>query len=95
MFSFQENTMQFQILDVDYTLVDNRPVVRVFGKGKGGETICGFYENYAPYFYARGADVPRALEGDELVSRIEKTKRGLPLATLFCNLDITSSLLCL
>lgn len=71
--------MEFQILDVDYVLVDGRPVVRVFGKGRNGETVCGFHEGHLPYFYALGKDVEKTLEGDGLVSGIEKVKRALPM----------------
>lgn len=71
--------MEFQILDVDYVLVDGRPIIRVFGKDRNGETVCGFYENYTPYFYARGGNIEKTLEGEGLVSKIEKVKKTIPM----------------
>src|SRR4030043_289915 len=41
----------FQILDCDYIMLENSPVVRLFGKTKEGKTVCAFYKNYFPYFY--------------------------------------------
>lgn len=41
----------FQLFDVDYILVNGKPVVRLFGKTPKGKTVCIFYENFKPYFY--------------------------------------------
>jgi len=46
----------FQVLDCDYTLVDGRPVVRIFGKTKDQKTVCAFYKNFLPYFYIEPAE---------------------------------------
>jgi DNA polymerase I len=75
--------MLFQILDIDYTLVNERPVVRIFGKEGSGKTVCGFYEGhperYLPYFYVRcDSDLRDVLRGEMNVSRVEKVKRFLP-----------------
>ena len=43
--------MEFQILDVDYVLVDEKPVMRIFGKTEEGKVVCGFYDEFQPYFY--------------------------------------------
>ncbi len=43
--------LEFQLLDCDYVIVDNSPVVRIFGKTESGQTTCAFFENYYPYFY--------------------------------------------
>jgi len=43
--------MLVQILDVDYFLNGNRPVIRVFGKTEDGKAICGLVEGFKPYFY--------------------------------------------
>ncbi|MEE9323313.1 MAG: DNA-directed DNA polymerase [Candidatus Aenigmarchaeota archaeon] len=71
--------MLFQILDVDYTLVDEKPVIRIFGKGEKGETVCGFFENYEPYFYVMGKDVEDRVKNESNVVRIENVRRFLPL----------------
>jgi len=46
----------FQVFDCDYTLVDGRPVVRIFGKTKEQKTVCAFYKKFLPYFYIEPAD---------------------------------------
>ena len=71
--------MLFQILDVDYTLVDERPIIRIFGKGEKGETVCGFFENYEPYIYVMGEGVEDGIKDENNVVRIERVKRYLPL----------------
>ncbi len=71
--------MLFQILDVDYTLVDEKPIIRIFGKEEKGETVCGFFENYEPYFYVMGKEVEENVKNEGNVVRVEKVKRFLPL----------------
>ncbi|MGC8812092.1 MAG: DNA polymerase domain-containing protein [Candidatus Aenigmatarchaeota archaeon] len=41
----------FQVLDCDYIPLNNKPIVRVFGKTKEGKTVCAFYDKFLPYFY--------------------------------------------
>ncbi len=43
--------VRFQLIDTDYVTVDNKPVVRLFGKTDEGKTVCVFVKNYYPYFY--------------------------------------------
>jgi DNA polymerase I len=43
--------MELQILDCDYIMLSNKPVVRIFGRTQAGESICVFYEDFLPYFY--------------------------------------------
>ena len=69
--------MEIQILDVDYVLLDEKPIIRIFGKTADGETVCAFYEDYLPYFYVEGDGVDRFLEKEPQVIRIEKVKRNV------------------
>jgi DNA polymerase, archaea type len=46
--------MELQILDCDYVLVNNKPVIRLFCKNANGESICVFYDKFFPYFYLYG-----------------------------------------
>lgn len=69
--------MELQILDVDYVMVGERPVIRIFGKNSKGESVCCFYEGYKPYFYARGSGIEKMLEKEPQVISVEKVKRGL------------------
>lgn len=43
--------LEFQLLDCDYIMLDNSPVIRLFGIAKDGKSICAFYRGYYPYFY--------------------------------------------
>ncbi len=45
--------MLFQLLDADYMLNANKPIVRLFGKTEQGNSVCVFCEDFKPYFYAR------------------------------------------
>jgi DNA polymerase, archaea type len=47
---------KFQILDCDYFMNGNRPIVRLQGRNAEGKTVCAFYENFDPYFYIQPAD---------------------------------------
>ncbi len=65
--------MELQILDVDYVLVDEKPIIRIFGKNPEGVTVCGFYEGFSPYFYSNSEKVGKVLETDSGVVSIQKT----------------------
>jgi len=71
--------VEFQVLDVDYVLVNEKPVLRIFGKDAKGGTVCGFYEGFSPYFYALGPNVEERLSGNPQVAKIEKVSRCLPM----------------
>jgi DNA polymerase I len=71
--------MLLQILDVDYTLVNEKPIIRIFGKGERGETVCCFYEDFEPYFYAMGNAVEEQVKNETNVTRVERVKKFLPL----------------
>ena len=43
--------MEVQILDCDYIVVNNKPIVRIFGKTTEGKTVCVCHQNFLPYFY--------------------------------------------
>lgn len=66
--------MELQILDVDYIMVGERPVIRILGKDQEGQVVCGFYEGFLPYFYVEG-DVEKCLADNPLVLKIEKVQR--------------------
>ncbi len=71
--------MLFQILDVDYTMVDNRPIIRIFGKDEKARTVCVFYDNYQPYFYAMGEKIEEVMKGESNVVKVEGVERFLPI----------------
>ena len=47
--------MDFQILDADYEIVDSRPVIRLFGRGADGKSVCCFVPDFEPYFYLKAS----------------------------------------
>jgi len=74
----------FQLLDCDYIMLGDSPVVRLFGKTKEGKTVCAFYKNYFPYFYVlpkSKKDLRDFLEknfNDQIVS-LEDVEKFLPI----------------
>ncbi len=69
--------MEFQIFDVDYVVVDGRPIIRVFGKTINGESVCGFYENYLPYIYVDDEKALNILKNEPQVHKIKKVRRKI------------------
>ncbi|KKG07624.1 DNA-directed DNA polymerase [Methanosarcina sp. 2.H.A.1B.4] len=48
--------MDFQILDADYQIVnDSGPVIRLFGRGADGKSVCCFVPDFEPYFYLKAS----------------------------------------
>ncbi len=43
--------MEVQILDCDYIVLNNKPIVRLFGKTMEGKTVSVLYKDFLPYFY--------------------------------------------
>lgn len=65
--------MEMQIFDVDYTVMNEKPVIRIFGKGEEGKSICAFYEGFLPYFYVKEEKAASLMKEQAL--KIEKVKR--------------------
>lgn len=48
--------MDFQILDADYEVVnDSSPVIRLFGRGADGKSVCCLVPDFEPYFYLKAS----------------------------------------
>ena len=48
--------MDFQILDADYDVFnDSSPVIRLFGRGADGKSVCCFVPDFEPYFYLKAS----------------------------------------
>jgi len=78
--------LSFQLLDCDYMLVDNEPIVRLFGRSKDNKTICAFYKGYYPYFFVlpkqgMEEDIINFLQNKfkQLILRIESVQKFLPI----------------
>ncbi|MCS7106046.1 MAG: ribonuclease H-like domain-containing protein [Candidatus Aenigmarchaeota archaeon] len=59
----------FQVLDCDYVFLNNKPVIRIFGKTKENKTVCAFYEGFLPYFYV----LPKKNRENEFIEFMKKT----------------------
>lgn len=78
--------LSFQLIDCDYVLVNNLPVIRLFGKTKDNDTVCAFYNGFLPYFYVlpqegKQEDVIAFLQEKfkSLVAKIEEVEKFLPV----------------
>jgi DNA polymerase elongation subunit (family B) len=76
--------MELQILDCDYTLVNNKPIVRLFCKDIQGESICVFYDKFLPYFYLYGDESKYQEVIDQIKNKypnlkIEIVEKSLPI----------------
>ncbi|MEM5879455.1 MAG: DNA polymerase domain-containing protein [Candidatus Aenigmatarchaeota archaeon] len=76
----------FQLLDVDYIILENRPIIRLLGKTEEGKTVCAFYDGFYPYFYVLPkegmeekviAELKKQFNGD--IKNIEKVEKFLPI----------------
>lgn len=48
--------MDFQILDADYDVVnDSSPIIRLFGRGADGKSVCCLVPDFEPYFYLKAS----------------------------------------
>ncbi len=75
--------MELQILDADYILLNNKPIIRLFCKDIKGEPICVFYDKFLPYFYFHGDEskYPEIIEEikNKYDVKIEIVERVLPI----------------
>lgn len=67
--------MEIQLLDADYINVNNKPIVRLFGKQRNGKTACVFVNGFLPYFYVNRKD--KSLESNPEVLRVEAVKKKI------------------
>ena len=59
--------LDFQLLDCDYMMLNNLPVVRLFGKTADGKTVCAFYDKFKPYFYI----LPKSGEREKTIAELK------------------------
>ncbi|MFA4820337.1 MAG: DNA polymerase domain-containing protein [Candidatus Aenigmatarchaeota archaeon] len=65
--------IRFQLLDADYFLNGNKPVLRLFGRDDGGRAVCVLYDKMQPYFYVKCK--PENLNG--INAKVEEVKKFL------------------
>lgn len=79
--------INFQLLDCDYVLVGNNPVVRLFGITKDNKSVCAFHKGVMPYFYVLPKDENSKLElvgflkknFGSIVVDIKEVEKSLPM----------------
>lgn len=76
--------MKVCLLDCDYVVDGNKPVIRIFGVTHDGKSFLGLFRGFKPYFYARSSDPENAkgeiekLSGVERCEIVEKELNGSP-----------------
>jgi DNA polymerase I len=60
--------IDFQLLDCDYVMVNNSPVVRLFGKTIEGKSVCAFYDKFKPYFYI----LPKSGQEEKVIAELKE-----------------------
>jgi len=77
---------KFQLLDADYIMTDNKPVIRLFGRTDENKSITVFYDKFLPYFYILPADGKKSelketitKKYKDTVVKIETVERFLPI----------------
>ncbi|MDD4331352.1 MAG: DNA-directed DNA polymerase [Methanosarcinaceae archaeon] len=76
--------MDFQVLDVDYKVLNNQPVIRLFGRGADGRSVCCLVPGFEPYFYLRAEGdldtIGRLIKDTfEQVKKVEIVKKFEPV----------------
>lgn len=71
-------------LDIDYILVDGRPIIRMFGRTDDGKSVVAFDRTFEPYFYIesenpeKSAEKLREREPDSYsIEKVELTEKVL------------------
>lgn len=67
--------LKFYPIDVTYKIIDDKPVVMLFGKALGGHRVCVVDEDFEPYLYV----IPRNKEVADKISKIQVDDKGTPV----------------
>ena len=78
--------IRFFPLDVTYKVIDEKPVIHLFGRTADNKQICVLYDDFEPYFYVipkRGFDIAEQLKNFKLtrnnetysITRVETIKK--------------------
>ena len=76
--------LEFQLIDCDYIIVDNLPIIRLFGKTRENKTVCAFHEGFLPYFYVSPKNKEQTIaflkkNFNNLLVNIEEEEKFLPI----------------
>ncbi|PSH01472.1 MAG: hypothetical protein BRC26_03445, partial [Nanohaloarchaea archaeon QH_8_44_6] len=70
---------KIRVIDVDYRIEDNKPVVRIFGKTDEGENILLNDRDFRPYFYAIADGDTEELEDEIEEKEFSEDGQRLPV----------------
>ena len=74
--------LKFQVLDSDYFMNGQDPIIRLFGKTMEGKTVCAFVEGSRPYFYVQLVDVEGRNKEESMVKLTEFINTSFPGALI-------------
>jgi len=79
----QNNSQNIQIIDIDYYIDSNRPIIRIYGKDDAGKSICCLVPGFEPYFFAQ-ADNPAELcnyltDAFDCIQKADIVEKFLPI----------------
>lgn len=71
-------------MDADYKVINNQPVIRLFGRGADGRSVCCLVPGFEPYFYLRAEGdldaIGRLIKDTfEQVKKVETVKKFEPV----------------
>ena len=70
--------IRFYPLDVTYKIIDQKPVIHLFGKTIDNKQVCILYDKFEPYFYVlpnKGADITKQLSN----LKVERGNQAYPI----------------
>ena len=79
--------IRFFPLDVMYKVIDDKPVIHLFGKTIDNKQVCILYDSFEPYFYVipkKGFDIEDQLKNFKItrnnqvysITKVEAVKRN-------------------
>lgn len=76
--------IRFQLLDVDYVVAHDEPVLRLFGRDESAKSVCCLVYGFEPYMYVGSSDIEKARSQlldafGEYISHIDEVERYAPL----------------
>lgn len=76
--------MRMQIIDADYIINDDKPIVRLFGRKENNEAITAYDDNFKPYFYVSSDDYSKLIEFlkeeyNGRITKLEEVERYTPI----------------
>jgi DNA polymerase I len=73
--------IQFYLIDITYKIINNKPVIHLFGRTIDGKQVCVIDESFEPYFYVETDDIKnKSIEKNNTIYKItntEKVKKNL------------------